>query len=103
MDKLTTKIYDEYKSKIDFSELTHSVLFEMQTALLNKKIAEIRSSLDAIIEEGLFVPPPLMKIKEVKIEALTELVIELTIMTIEKFLQEPDSMGYVPEEPDGIE
>ena len=96
-------MYAEYKSKIDFNELTHSVLFEMQTALLNKKIAEIRSSINAIKEEGVFVPPQFIKIKEVKIEALTELVIELTIMTIEKFLQEPDSMSYVPEEPDGIE
>jgi hypothetical protein len=96
-------MYDEYKSKIDFAELTHSVLFEMQTALINKKIAEIQDSINAIKEEGLFVPPQFIKIKEVKIEALTELVIEMTIMTIEKFLQEPESMSYEPEEPDGIE
>ena len=101
MDKLTQEIYNEYKANLDITGMVHSVQFEMKTALLNKTLEQFRKHIEDGRERG--VPPHLIEIQEARAEAMTQIIIDLTITTIEHFLQEPESMSYEPEEWDGIE
>jgi hypothetical protein len=101
MDKLTQKIYEDYKSKVTADGMTHSVHYEMATALLNKGLLAYWNQLQTT-EPGT-VPPHYLRQVEARVEALIALITDMTVTTIELFLQEPDSMAYEPEEPDGIE
>lgn len=101
MDKLTEKIYNEYKNKVDVGEMTHSVYYEMTTALLNKGLLAYWNQLQET--DPSTVPPHSIKMLEARVEALIALITDLTVKCIELFLQEPDSIAYEPEDEDGIE
>jgi hypothetical protein len=92
MDKLTQKIYDEYKSQIDLSGYFHSVHYEMTTALLNKELKQQWELLQQATDQA---PPPIRKYLEAKVDALITIIAELTIIAMELFLQEPE---YIEDE-----
>jgi hypothetical protein len=100
MDKLTKKFYEDYKSKVTDEAMTHSVHYEMATALLNKGLLAYWNQLHDGMDKF---PPPYRYQVEARVEALIALVTDLTVVSIELFLQEPDSIAYEPEDEDGIE
>jgi hypothetical protein len=101
MDKLTQKIYNDYKSKVSLDGMTHSVQYEMTTALLNKALAQQWQMLqDGTTDKA---PPHFARLCEAKVEALIAIITDLSVVCIELFLQEPDSINYEPEDEDYIE
>lgn len=100
MNKLTEQMYNEYKHKFSVDGAVHSVQYEMTTALLNKALAEQWGLLKQATDQA---PPPIVHYLQAKVEALIALITDLTVVCIEMFLQEPDSIAYEPEDEDGIE
>lgn len=101
MDKLTERIYTDYKNQINLEGMTHSVQYEMRTALLNKVLNDFWRVLQKAIADGQ--PERVIKLYRAKTDAMIAIITDLSVATIELFLQEPDSIAYEPEEPDGIE
>lgn len=94
MDKLIQRIYTDYKSKLDLENRTHSVHYEMATALLNKRLKEVLANLEIAKQ----INHPVMKYGlEAESQALITLITELTAITMELFLQEP-AVEYESEE-----
>lgn len=101
MDKLTERIYTDYKNQINLEGMTHSVQYEMRTALLNKVLNDFWRVLQKAIADGQ--PERIIKLYQAKADAMIAIITDLSVVAIELFLQEPDSIAYEPEEPDGIE
>lgn len=101
MDKLTERIYTDYKNQINLEGMTHSVQYEMRTALLNKVLNDFWRVLQKAIADGQ--PERIIKLYQAKADAMIAIITDLSVVGIELFLQEPDSIAYEPEEPDGIE
>lgn len=89
MDKMTEKIYNDYKDKLDLSDLTHSVHFEIKTAALNKVLAEYYSMLESLKEQE--APKHFLTIQEAKVNAMFAIIADLTVMAIEMYLQEQEA------------
>jgi hypothetical protein len=102
MENLIKKVYDDLHAKVEWNKLTHSVMCEMYSALLNK---DIREFTERLAEVGEQLPPPYRVRVEAQIEAYILVVVDLTEKAIELFLAEgftkqqqaeyyPKEMGY---------
>ena len=99
MEKLIKKVYDDLHAKVEWNKLTHSVMCEMYSALLNKDIREFTQRL---AEVGDQLPPQYRVRVEAQIEAYILVVVDLTEKAIELFLAEgfteQEQAEYYPKE-----
>jgi len=86
MDKLTEKIYTDYKNQINLDGMTHSVHYEMRTALLNKVLNDFWTVLQKAIADGQ--PQRIIKLYQAKADAMIAIITDLSVLAIEMFLQE---------------
>jgi len=86
MDKLTEKIYTDYKNQISLDGMTHSVHYEMKTALLNKVLNDFWTVLQKAIADGQ--PQRIIKLYQAKADAMIAIITDLSVLAIEMFLQE---------------
>lgn len=87
MDKLTERIYTDYKNQINRDGMTHSVHYEMKTALLNKVLKSMWDSHQKAIQDGS--PERILSILQAKVDAMIAIITDLTVDCVELFLQEP--------------